>query len=110
MTAIVAFAFATPETIPKFVRFDRTVTSPALAIVWLAGMTMAGWYGWFGSGWLLAKLPVVVILSAVHGVVSGRLRRLSVNASQTRSESLVLIPAMVVGVAMVVVLAVTKQF
>lgn len=56
-------------------RLDRQVVTPALLLTWTLGLALALWAGWFPSTWLLAKLAVVVALSALHGVQSGRVRR-----------------------------------
>lgn len=50
-------------------RWDRTVTAPALAIVWVTGIAIALSGHWFGAAWLSAKLAVVVALSALHGTL-----------------------------------------
>lgn len=56
--------------------WDRRVTSPALVLVWALGMAAAVQGGWFRSGWLQAKLVLVVLLSGLHGAQAGVLRRL----------------------------------
>lgn len=56
-------------------RWDRRVTTPAMAIAWALGLWLAWRGGWMGAGWLSAKLALVVCLSALHGVLSGSLRR-----------------------------------
>lgn len=109
MTAVLALGYATPEIIARFARFDRLVTTPALILVWLAGITMAVWYGWFNSGWLVTKLVFVVALSGFHGMVSGRLRRAQAG-SPDNPNTLRAIPAIVVGLTIIVTLAVTKAF
>ena len=54
-------------------RLLRAIINPAMVATWLFGVWLA-WlgpdshYGWFGVGWLQAKLALVVILSAVHGL------------------------------------------
>ena len=58
-------------------RFDARITSPAMFVVWSAGLTLAVLGQWFPSPWLVAKLAVVVVLSALHGILSATLRRLS---------------------------------
>lgn len=62
------------STLEALFRFDRQVTTPALLLTWVFGMTLALSAGWFASGWLMLKLVVVVLLSVLHGVQSGRLR------------------------------------
>lgn len=49
--------------------------TPALLVVWGAGLTVATQGGWFADTWLQAKLALVLILSGLHGAMSGQLRR-----------------------------------
>ena len=56
-------------------RWDRRVTAPAMLTAWALGIGLASWGGWFGALWLSAKLPIVVGLSGLHGVLSAALRR-----------------------------------
>jgi putative membrane protein len=54
-------------------RLLRGIINPAMIATWVFGLWLA-WlgpdshYGWFASGWLQAKLALVVILSGVHGL------------------------------------------
>ena len=57
--------------------WHRLVTTPAMVVVWALGLGLALRGGWFPFLWLEAKLVLVVVLSAVHGVQSGTLRRLA---------------------------------
>lgn len=56
-------------------RWDRHVTSSALGLVWVTGIAMAVLGHWFGDAWLTIKLVLVTALSALHGLLSGKLRR-----------------------------------
>ncbi len=53
-------------------RLLRAIINPAMIATWLLGLWLA-WhgpdsrYGWFASGWLGAKLVLVLALSALHG-------------------------------------------
>ena len=53
-------------------RLLRAIINPAMIAAWLLGLWLA-WlgpdsrYGWFASGWLQAKLVLVLALSALHG-------------------------------------------
>jgi protoporphyrinogen IX oxidase len=53
-------------------RLLRIIINPAMVATWLLGLWLA-WhgpdsrYGWFASGWLWAKLILVLALSALHG-------------------------------------------
>ena len=57
--------------------WDRRVTAPAMLLVWALGLLLARNGGWFPQLWLLVKLALVLLLSALHGILSGNLRRLS---------------------------------
>src|SRR5580693_4094994 len=54
-------------------RLLRAIINPAMIATWVLGLSLA-WmgpdsrYGWFASGWLEAKLVLVLGLSAVHGL------------------------------------------
>ncbi|GLU31601.1 CopD family protein [Trinickia caryophylli] len=57
-------------------RWDRNVTSPALGLVWATGIAMVVLGHWFGDVWLTIKFLLVTALSALHGILSGKLRRI----------------------------------
>ncbi|KVT14618.1 hypothetical protein WT24_09025 [Burkholderia sp. MSMB1078WGS] len=93
-------------------RWDRTVTAPALALVWIAGIALALSGHWFGAAWLSGKLALVAALSVLHGILAGTLRRME-------RDDLVVMPApwlgqaagaAIVAIALVVGLAVIKPF
>lgn len=93
-------------------RWDRSVTAPALALVWITGIAIALSGHWFGAGWLSVKLAVVTALSALHGMLAGTLRRME-------RDDLVVVPAqwlgqaagaVVVATGIVVGLVVIKPF
>jgi protoporphyrinogen IX oxidase len=53
-------------------RLLRAIINPAMIVTWLLGLWLASLgpdsrYGWFASGWLEAKLVLVLALSALHG-------------------------------------------
>jgi protoporphyrinogen IX oxidase len=56
-------------------RLLRAIINPAMVATWVFGLTLA-WlgpdsrYGWFASGWLWAKIILVLALSAVHGLLA----------------------------------------
>ncbi|MDR6499929.1 CopD family protein [Burkholderia sp. DN3021] len=93
-------------------RWDRSVTVPALALVWITGIAIALSGHWFGAAWLSVKLVVVTALSALHGMLAGTLRRME-------RDDLVVVPAqwlgqaagaVVVAAGIVVGLVVIKPF
>lgn len=90
-------------------RWDQRVTSPAMLLVWIFGLTLALTGNWLPQVWLLAKLPLVLLLSALHGVLSGRLRRLSRSQEPSSPTSLRYADAaVVIATLVIVVLVVTK--
>lgn len=60
--------------------FSRWVT-PAMILSLILGIALAQTGGWFTEVWLLAKLALVLVLTALHGVISGRLRRFASDPS-----------------------------
>src|SRR6202043_550823 len=56
-------------------RLLRAIINPAMIATWVFGLWLA-WlgpdshYGWFASGWLQAKILLVLALSAVHGLLA----------------------------------------
>lgn len=85
--------------------FDRRVTVPALAIVWIAGFTLAADAGFLSSGWLLLKLVFVMALSGLHGMQGAALRK-SVEGASPTIRSALCQPLLVLGLAACVILLV----
>jgi protoporphyrinogen IX oxidase len=56
-------------------RLLRAIINPAMIATWVLGLALA-WlgpdsrYGWFASGWLQAKIVLVLALSAMHGMLA----------------------------------------
>lgn len=86
-------------------RWDRTVTIPAMLLVWVCGFTLALTAHWLADYWLQAKLVLVVVLSGLHGVHSGRLRRAE---HQTPGAGRSLAPVVLAMSTTIVALAVMK--
>jgi putative membrane protein len=57
-------------------RWDRRITTPALAVVWLLGIALVVMGGWYSAPWMWAKFAIVCALSGLHGKQSASLRRL----------------------------------
>jgi putative membrane protein len=99
------------ETVRLVSRWDQRVTLPAMLAVWLTGAFVAATGAWFSNHWLWAKLVFVVALSGLHGVQSGRLRRLRGGAPVKPSASPFAVSvAIAVSVAVIAALAVAKPF
>jgi putative membrane protein len=92
-------------------RWHRVVTAPALLLAWACGIWLALQAGWFHSGWLHAKLVLVLALSALHGVLAGALRRASGPAPGVPSRAWRVAPALALGAIVAAVwLALVKPF
>jgi putative membrane protein len=48
-------------------RLLNVITTPAMGVSWVVGVWLAWDGGWYASGWLPAKLALVIVLSGVHG-------------------------------------------
>jgi putative membrane protein len=50
-------------------RLLKAIINPAMIAAWVLGIVLAWQGGWLSSGWLHAKLALVLALSALHGVL-----------------------------------------
>ena len=48
-------------------RLLRGIMTPALILVWVTGLSLALWGGYYMAGWMQAKLGLVVLMSGLHG-------------------------------------------
>lgn len=88
--------------------WDQRVTMPAMLLTWSLGLALGLMGNWFQQEWLIAKLAFVVALSAMHGVQSGRLRRMA-GGQPSQQQPFVFMPLVAVGsVIAIVVLVVVK--
>lgn len=89
--------------------WDARVTLPAMVAAWTFGLWIALSGGWFAGAWLPAKLALVVVISGLHGVLAGRLRRFDPEAlpGSTRPPP-VLAGAVILSILGIVALAVVK--
>jgi uncharacterized membrane protein len=96
-------------------RADYRLASPALIVVWVTGPVLAVTANWWSAPWLMAKLVFVVIVSALHGRLSGTLRRMerdNVAQPETRPNALFVraLPITLLSMAVVVALVIVKPF
>lgn len=90
--------------------WDRRITAPALLLLWGLGIAAAVEGGWFGAGWLWAKLVLVVLLSGLHGVQAGTLRRFGSGRGRPASAVGRRLPLLTIAAGAIALLAVTKPF
>jgi protoporphyrinogen IX oxidase len=92
-------------------RLLKVIINPAMILTWFAGL----WLAWFGgfekAGWLHAKFALVLVMSAIHGFLVGRVRDFAADKN-TRSARFYRILNEVPAVLMIgiVILVVVKPF
>lgn len=87
------------------------MASPAMLLVWTLGLALASQGGWFAEPWLMLKLSFVLMLSGLHGVLSGTLRRLARAGGSPVPPVLRHGPAVIVAsVLLIVIVVVIKPF
>ncbi|AJP59047.1 hypothetical protein UC34_23025 [Pandoraea vervacti] len=95
-------------------RADYAMASPALGVVWITGPVLAIMGNWWHAPWFMAKLVLVIVVSALHGRLSATLRRMDRQGLNTDSApSNVFARALPVGLAAmagIVALVVVKPF
>ena len=62
-------------------RLLKAIINPAMGATWILGLVLAWQGGWFASGWLHAKLALVIAMSGLHGVLSRRLKEFAADAN-----------------------------
>jgi putative membrane protein len=63
-------------------RLLRGIINPAMMVTWAFGLWLA-WKGFgFQGGWLHAKIALVIAMSAVHGYLSGAVRKFADDRNQ----------------------------
>lgn len=55
-------------------RLLKAIINPAMIVAWLLGLWLAWEGGFYRSGWLHAKLALVLALSGLHGYLAGAVR------------------------------------
>jgi putative membrane protein len=63
-------------------RLLRAIINPAMVVTWGLGLWLAWDGGFLNSGWFHAKLALVVVLSAIHGLFSRWVRDFAVDQNQ----------------------------
>jgi protoporphyrinogen IX oxidase len=87
---------------------DGPLGSSSLLLVWTFGVWMLLEAGWFRFHWMQLKLVAVLLLSGLHGVVTGRVRRMAEDPSYVPGAPGVLLFTTVALVVSVVALVVSK--
>jgi protoporphyrinogen IX oxidase len=92
-------------------RLIRIILNPAMIIVWVLGLGLAGMIGAFSQGWFLVKLLAVVGLSGYHGWMIGYARKLAVGERTASGKTLRLVNEIPgIAAALIIVLVIVKPF
>jgi putative membrane protein len=92
-------------------RLLKAIINPAMVLTWILGLYLA-WSGhWFTSGWLHAKLLLVVVMSGVHGFLSARVRDFA-NDRNTKTQKFyrTINEVPTILMVLIVILVVVKPF
>ena len=92
-------------------RLLKAIMNPAMIATWAFGLWLAWEGAFFRSGWLHAKLALVLALSALHGMLAGMTKRFAADRN-TRTPGFyrVLNEVPTVALVLIVLLVVLKPF
>lgn len=109
---MVAVAIAMRHPVLSFLKqlkaYDRIVTSPAIVAAWVFGILLAVQGGWFAQSWVALKILLVLILSGLHGALTGKLRRATSGTADPEPIGHFLLPLGLVLVTLIVLVATFK--
>jgi putative membrane protein len=92
-------------------RLLRVIINPAMVLTWVLGLWLVWQGGWLSSGWLHAKLALVLVLSGVHGYFSASVRKFAADANTVSQRNWRIwneVPTVLMVV--IVILVVVKPF
>jgi protoporphyrinogen IX oxidase len=58
-------------------KLRKIILTPSMIIVWVLGLSMAYSGGWFASGWLHAKLTLVLVMTGYHGWLVAQTKKMA---------------------------------
>ena len=61
----------------RMAKLRKIILTPSMIIVWVLGLSMAYGGGWFASGWLHAKLTLVLAMTGYHGWLVGQTKKMA---------------------------------
>ena len=92
-------------------RLIRIILNPAMIVVWVLGLLLASAIGAWDQGWFHAKLLLVLLLSAYHGVMAGYARKLARGERKWSGKRLRLLNEVPgIATAIIVILVIVKPF
>jgi putative membrane protein len=92
-------------------KLRNIIITPAMALVWVLGLTLATITGAWSEGWLHAKLLIVIALSGYHGYMVGYGKKLAQGLRPVSGKALRMMNE-VPGIAtvIIVILVIVKPF
>jgi protoporphyrinogen IX oxidase len=92
-------------------RLLKLIINPAMIATWVLGLLLVWLGGWHTSGWLHAKLALVIALSAVHGFFARWVKNFAADRN-THSQKFyrIINEVPTVLLVIIVILVVTKPF
>jgi protoporphyrinogen IX oxidase len=92
-------------------RLIRIILNPAMIVVWVLGLWLAGMIGAFSQGWFTVKLLAVFGLTAYHGWMIGYARKLAAGERTASGKKLRLVNEIPgIAAALIIVLVIVKPF
>jgi protoporphyrinogen IX oxidase len=92
-------------------RLIKIILNPAMIIVWVLGLGLAGMIGAFSEIWFLVKLLAVFGLTAYHGWMIGYARKLAGGERAVSGKTLRLVNEIPgIAAAVIIVLVIVKPF
>jgi protoporphyrinogen IX oxidase len=92
-------------------RLLKAIINPAMVVTWILGLWMVWSAGWYTTGWLWAKVVLVLAMSAVHGLFVRYVREFAEDRNQRPAKFYRIInevpTVLMIGI---VLLAVLKPF
>ncbi|WLI77238.1 CopD family protein [Kosakonia sp. H02] len=109
--AVQADKTATAGLLIEVRRWSRKVTTPAMILLWIAGVVMVVAHGQMPHLWLIVKIVVVLLLSGLHGFLSATLRRMATGEAVKGTGAIGNATALIiVAVAVIILMAVLRPF
>ncbi len=91
--------------------WSRKFTTPAMLLLWIAGVVMVIAHCQLPHLWLIVKIVVVVLLSGLHGFLSATLRRIAAGEAIKGNGAIQrAVVITILAVAVIIVLAVLRPF
>ena len=92
-------------------RLLKAIINPAMIATWVLGLILVWQGGWITSGWLHAKLALVIGLSAVHGIYVKRLKEFAADRNTRPTRYYRILNEVPTGLMIaIVILVIVKPF